>query len=234
MKNNKIINGQLFCSKCQIYKNISEFYIFNGRPKSPCKYCKKQYQNKFSLENKENIKIYKKKYYAKNSSKLIANQLIRDSKRLVDIKRYQSNYRKANKSRLQDKKQIYRKNKRKTDPAYKLRAIVSNAIYQSIKYNSGSKRGSSFLKYVAYSVLDLKKYLESKFEPWMTWQNWGIYNPKIWNTNDQATWTWQIDHIVPQVDFPYTSMEDDNFKKCWSLENLRPLSSKQNIIKGSK
>ena len=27
-------------------------------------------------------------------------------------------------------------------------------------------------------------------------------------------------------------MEDDNFKKCWALENLRPLSAKQNIVDG--
>jgi len=29
------------------------------------------------------------------------------------------------------------------------------------------------------------------------------------------------------------SMEDENFKKCWSLDNLRPLNSKQNILDGS-
>ena len=27
--------------------------------------------------------------------------------------------------------------------------------------------------------------------------------------------------------------KDDNFKKCWALENLRPLSSKQNLLDGS-
>jgi hypothetical protein len=29
-------------------------------------------------------------------------------------------------------------------------------------------------------------------------------------------------------------MEDENFKKCWSLENLRPYSAKQNIIDGAR
>jgi hypothetical protein len=27
-------------------------------------------------------------------------------------------------------------------------------------------------------------------------------------------------------------MDDENFKKCWALENLRPYSAKQNIIDG--
>jgi len=29
-------------------------------------------------------------------------------------------------------------------------------------------------------------------------------------------------------------MEDENFKKCWSLDNLRPLSAKINILDGNK
>ena len=67
----------------------------------------------------------------------------------------------------------------------------------------------------------------------MNWQNKGSYRVKTWDDNDQTTWKWQIDHIIPQSDLPYTSMEDDNFKKCWALENLRPLSAKQNIFDGT-
>jgi len=29
-------------------------------------------------------------------------------------------------------------------------------------------------------------------------------------------------------------MDEENFKKCWTLENLRPLSAKINILNGSK
>jgi hypothetical protein len=66
----------------------------------------------------------------------------------------------------------------------------------------------------------------------MNWNNQGMYNSDTWNDNDPATWTWQLDHIIPQSDLPYTSMEDENFKKCWTLENLRPLSAKQNLLDG--
>lgn len=61
----------------------------------------------------------------------------------------------------------------------------------------------------------------------------GKYDPKTWDDNDNSTKTWQLDHIIPQADLPYTSMEDENFKKCWALENLRPLSSKQNCFEGA-
>ena len=32
----------------------------------------------------------------------------------------------------------------------------------------------------------------------------------------------------------YVSMKDDEFKKCWALDNLRPLSAKENLLKRDK
>ncbi len=68
----------------------------------------------------------------------------------------------------------------------------------------------------------------------MNWENQGIYNINTWDDNDSSTWTWQLDHIIPQSKLPYTSMEDENFQKCWALENLRPYSAKQNIKDGNR
>lgn len=68
----------------------------------------------------------------------------------------------------------------------------------------------------------------------MTWNNWGIYNPSTWNNNDKSTWTWQIDHIDPHSGFKYTSMEDEEFKICWRLNNLRPLRADLNVIDGAR
>ena len=67
----------------------------------------------------------------------------------------------------------------------------------------------------------------------MIWNNWAIYDPNTWDDNDQSTWTWNLDHIIPQSDLPYDSMEHPNFKKCWALDNLRPYSAKQNIFDGA-
>ena len=54
----------------------------------------------------------------------------------------------------------------------------------------------------------------------MSWENYGSY--------------WQINHIYPQSKLPYTSMEEENFKICWALSNLRPLEKITNIRKGNK
>jgi 5-methylcytosine-specific restriction endonuclease McrA len=67
---------------------------------------------------------------------------------------------------------------------------------------------------------DLIQHLESLFTSEMTWENYGTY--------------WHVDHIKPQSLFVYTSMTDDEFKKCWSLSNLQPLEAKENIRKSNK
>jgi hypothetical protein len=87
-------------------------------------------------------------------------------------------------------------------------------------------------------IEELKEYLEKQFSlpgnECMSWQNQGKYNPKTWKDDDISTWVWNIDHIIPQSKLPYTSMEEDNFKICWALENLRPYSAKQNIMDGNR
>ena len=111
--------------------------------------------------------------------------------------------------------------------------MISNLIYKTLKDNNSSKNGISCFQFLNYTIIELKQYIESKFEWWMNWNNQGIYNPNIWDDNDPTTWRWQIDHIIPQSDLPYFSMEDENFKKCWALSNLRPYSAKQNILDGA-
>jgi hypothetical protein len=61
----------------------------------------------------------------------------------------------------------------------------------------------------------------------------GSYDVKTWDDNDPTTWRGNIDHIKPQSDFVFTSFEDIEVIKCWGLDNLRPLSAKQNVIEGA-
>ena len=123
--------------------------------------------------------------------------------------------------------------KRREEPGYKLRKIISNAIYCALaKYNLS--KGGSILDYLYYTMEELKKHIESLFEPWMTWENWGVYDPETWDDNDKSTWTWQLDHIIPASTFKYTSMDDSEFQKCWALSNLRPLNAKHNISESVK
>lgn len=64
-------------------------------------------------------------------------------------------------------------------------------------------------------------HLESKFEPWMGWDNFGFYG-------------WHIDHIKPLAAFDYQTPDDPQFREAWALSNLRPLAAVDNWKKGSK
>lgn len=196
-----------------------------------CRICEARQSLEYYHHNKEKRKQYQKSYIKKNIKKIKVKKKIYDRNRYdlhkEKILDWHKKYRKENNDKINSRK----RNRRNNDPSYRLRYYVSNRICKILK-KSGNKKNTSCLKYLDYSFNELKSYIESLFESWMNWDNHGNYDPKIWNDNDQSTWTWQLDHIIPQSELLYTSMQDDNFKKCWSLNNLRPLSARTNVIDG--
>lgn len=136
-------------------------------------------------------------------------------------KKYAREFRKINptyvKSWKTDNKDVIReqeKLRRMVDINFRLKKNVSRAIGHAIV-----KRGNSAIKYLPYTMNELKIHLEAQFDENMTWENYGTY--------------WHIDHIVPHSTFAYKSMEDTEFKECWALNNLRPLEANQNRLDGS-
>lgn len=113
---------------------------------------------------------------------------------------------------------------RRQDPLVRLRHNVSCSIRSALK---SKKAGKSVLQHLPYTIEQLKQYLEQQFEPWMNWDNYG-------GRSDCSDKTWSIDHIKPQVEFPYTSMDDPLFRECWDLSNLRPLEKLENFSKGAR
>lgn len=109
--------------------------------------------------------------------------------------------------------------RRAIDINFKLKKNVSRSISHALNKVLSNKNGLSTIKYLPYTLTELKEHLEKQFDSNMSWGNYGSY--------------WHIDHIVPHSLFAYTSMEDDNFQKCWALSNLRPLEAHQNMSDGS-
>lgn len=233
-----------FCLKCTMEKDESEF-SFRDKYKiirrNECRLCIKKYRAKYYERNRNIILENANQRYCNNKDKILEGiRNYRSNNKLI-ISKFKKEYYKNNKElirayqfknkiRIQNSVNKQRCGRRKNDPFYRLRTYVSNIVRSVLKTN---KNNNGTWKNISYTPQVLKEHLESRFEPWMNWQNHGRYVPNVWDDEDQSTWTWQLDHIIPQSDLPYSSMEDDNFKKCWDLENLRPLSSKQNIIEGS-
>lgn len=74
---------------------------------------------------------------------------------------------------------------------------------------------------IGCSIIEYKKHIESQFEDWMSWDNYG-------NGKDK----WNIDHIIPISYFDLTN--DDELKKAFNYKNCRPLLSTENFIKSNK
>lgn len=219
------------CCSC---KNLISFCCFDKRKaakdglRSECKNCRKLKRLNDILKNKTKDKIYRDKNKEKrnNRSKLYY-QNNKEKK-----KEYDKQYYLLNKSKIISRHSIYNKNKRNINITYMLRCTISSSINKALFKNKSNKNKKSCLDYLPYSIQELKSHLEKHFEYWMSWDNYGSYKKSKWNDDDMSTWTWQIDHIIPQSNLPYFSMKEDNFLVCWSLSNLRPLSSKQNLLDG--
>lgn len=139
---------------------------------------------------------------------------------------YRKKWKKDNKKHVKEYSKKY-----DSQPHIRIKKSITGAVRKFIKDRNISKN-EKIINSLGYSGFDLERHLESLFEPWMSWDNWGNYNPKTWDDSDSSTWTWQIDHIEPLANFSFCSEIDKEFMKAWSLDNLRPYSAKQNILDG--
>lgn len=152
-------------------------------------------------------------YYAKNRERLIAYTQEWQ-------KQNHDRYIEYNKQYKHDHPEKHREERRKqyATPKGKLNTIMSVCINNSLK--NGSKAGRHWESLVTYTVDELRKHLEKRFKPGMTWENYGT--------------VWHIDHKIPIAAFHFERPDDIDFHLCWSLKNLQPLEAKENLNKKDK
>lgn len=136
-----------------------------------------------------------------------------------------------NRDRVNTYRREYDKQRYANDISYRLKMLTKNAILSSIRKNKfishpKAKLIKAVFDHLPYTGEQLRKHIESLWQPWMNWNNFGRYN-----SNYQ---TWQIDHIIPQSLLPFSDFSDENFNKLWSLSNLQPLETVANIKKRNK
>lgn len=206
---------------------------------------RKKYYNKnknkwseYYLENRDKISQYKKEYEELNKEKLKEKrkEYVEINKEVLKVK--WELYRKENKDKIKewfDKNKEYRKeykkeyniknrenrnksrrNRRKNDIIYKIKENIRSRISVSIKYKGYTKKSKTY-DILGCEYQDLKCYLESKFEPWMSWENYGLYNGEL-------NYGWDIDHIIPIS----SATTEEEIIKLNHYTNLQPLCSKVN------
>jgi hypothetical protein len=179
----------------QLKRESAKLYRENNKEKLA------QKQKEYRETNEESIKEYSKNYIKSNKEKLLLKQQL---------------YRKNNKNIVNSKRNEYEKNRKDTDPLYKLRKSLSSSFLKIIKRNGYSKKIKTH-KILGCTYEFFKEYLESKFEPWMTWENRGLYNGEL-------NHGWDIDHIIPISN----AKTEDDVIRLNHYTNLQPLCSKIN------
>jgi hypothetical protein len=133
-------------------------------------------------------------------------------------KQYLKEYREKNIDKIRKTKRDYERNRKASDPLYKLVANFRTAIYQVLKESNVEKNGHYF-DILGYTPEELINHLEKQFTEGMTWENYGEFH---------------IDHKLPISSFNIKEIGDEEFMKCWSLDNLQPMWGEENIRKSNK
>jgi len=197
------------CRKCNIEREFSEF----GKRKegknglqSMCKCCKNEYHQKWKKDNKESVKETNKK-----------------SRNTIERKEY---LKKWNDEKGREYYNNRNKEKRKTEPLFKLKANIRTGILTSFRRNGFSKK-SKTEEILGCSFDFFIRYIQDKFEHWMTWHNQGNPEDGILELNK----SWDIDHIIPVS----SATTEKELIELNHYTNLQPLCSYENrIIKRDK
>ena len=131
---------------------------------------------------------------------------------------YIKEYREKNIDKIRKIKRDYERTRKANDPLYKLVANFRTAIYTVLKENNMDKYGHYF-EILQYSPEELSTHLENQFTEGMTWENYG---------------EWHVDHKLPITSFNFQEIGDNEFMKCWGLDNLQPMWADENIRKSNK
>ena len=194
------------CKKCNIEKPFNEFHKRKDSKdghRNDCKECVCKHKKVYHQNNKDVINQKKRVYYKENRDDIIS---------------YQKKYRSVeeNKKKIRDNKRDYHRNRRKNEPLYKLTCNLRILIGNSIKRKGYSKKTKT-AKVLDCTWKEFKQHLESQFEPWMSWDNYGLYNGEL-------NYGWDIDHIIPSS----SATTKEELIKLNHYTNLQPLCSKVN------
>lgn len=121
-------------------------------------------------------------------------------------------YRKRNKERLSSE----RKNRNKNDILYKLKNNIRCSIYDKIKMSNFQKTDKTF-DILGCTIEEFKNYIETKFEDWMNWENYGNWN----GTPTDINQSWDLDHIIPTS----SAKTEEEIIKLNHYTNFQPLCS---------
>ena len=213
-------------------KRISQYkYYQNNKEKIAIK------NKKYAQNNKEKVNLKSKKWRDKNPEKFKESEI--KSRNSEKVKHNKKIYKEKNKESIAEKNKIwysinkekvketkkiwnnknpnyhniYQKSRKSTDPLFKLTCNIRTLIYKSIVNKNYTKKSKTY-EILNCSFDEFKQHLESLFEDWMVWDNYGLYNGEL-------NHGWDIDHIIPLS----SVKSEEDVIRLNHYTNLQPLCS---------
>lgn len=226
------------CSICKVEKELIDFKKDKRRNdgcSSSCKECIRikglEYYYRTKDEFKTRLSENRKRTHQKNKEEENKKSSEYKRKNSQKIKEYNKSYREKNKEKCQEISKNYRKNnltkikeyqkkyfddRLKNDNLFKLSHYTRSMIRKSFKRNGYSKK-SKAQEILGCSFMEFKLHIESKFETWMNWENYGLYN-------GEDNYGWDLDHIIPLS----SATSEEELIELNHFSNFQPLCSKVN------
>lgn len=203
-----------FCTKCKVIKSTNSF-CKNRKMKDGfcchCRECLNAYLREWNKKNRDKCTLYAYKWRKKNPEKI--KELERKHNATPKAKETARTWWLNN---IERRREYDRK--RRLLPSYRINDAMSASIRDALKREKGN---SHWCDLIGYTLENLKKHLEKRFQPEMTWENYGKNG-------------WHIDHIIPKSVFNFSTSGHEDFKRCWALKNLQPMWAKDNISKQNR
>lgn len=212
-KNKKLLNEN---RRKKRQENLEYYREKDRRYYENNKEIKKHRSKDYRERNKEYYREHNKSYHKENAEKIKEQNKEYYEKNKEILKAKNKEYRMRNKDAINAKKREYQRKKLKTDINFKLKRLLRGRLKDALKNNQ--KTGSA-VRDLGCTIRELKAYLEDKFQPGMSWDNWSVYG-------------WHVDHIVPLSKFDLTNRVE--FLKACHYTNLQPLWAVDNIKKSNK
>lgn len=133
-------------------------------------------------------------------------------------KKYMQEYAQKNKDRLRINAARRANRRLKEDLWFRIKTCMSARVRDALK-RKGVKKDTTSESLVGCSAWELKEYIESKFQPGMSWDNWSRNG-------------WHIDHILPLASFDLAVEEQR--KQAFHYTNLQPLWARDNMEKKAR
>ena len=203
------------CRICNITKSVDDFYkTSNGGGLfgvgATCKECQSKKDKLYRENNKQTIKEKRDKIYQSSDGR-------------KKVREYQNKYYQENKDRLlpallerqkKNREKINERNRKRynEDILFKLKHNIKRAILKNL---NGESKKDSTINILGCSIDEFKSYIESQWEEWMTWDNYGKYSKGCENFG------WDIDHKIPISSAKTT----EEVLLLNHYTNLRPLCS---------